>query len=136
MNYIFVYGSLMQNFRNYNKYLIGMSEFIDTGYLEGELYHLPQGYPALISGKGIVRGEIFKIKNVAVIDTLDILEGYLPGSFSNYYNRESKKVKLSKGGEINCWVYIYADEVYVKKHGTRIPDGDWKDYIKGMENKE
>ncbi len=78
MSYIFSYGSLMQGFWNYDRYLHGKAKLIGEGSMGGNLYHLPEGYPALLQGKGTVWGEVMKLLYPSTIDVLDRLEGYYP----------------------------------------------------------
>ena len=94
MSYIFVYGSLMRGFWNYDRYLHGKGEFIGVGSLEGDLFHLPDGYPALLPGEGTVWGEVIKLLDKSTINALDRLEGHTPGGGNNLYNREQREVEL------------------------------------------
>ena len=60
---IFVYGSLREGFFNYDKYLKGKVIKNIPAVLEGmDLYHMPyKGYPAIIPGNGILKGEIIEV---------------------------------------------------------------------------
>lgn len=56
--YIFVYGTLMSGFGNHQHYLAGRVLSIERVTVEGELYHLRYGYPALTPGAGKAAGEL------------------------------------------------------------------------------
>lgn len=57
---VFVYGTLMKGFWNYRRYLEGKISYVASGKTQGLLYHLPEGYPALITGNKLVEGEIIE----------------------------------------------------------------------------
>jgi len=76
INKIFVYGTLMKGFYNYKRYLEGRISRIIPGRTHGLLYHLPEGYPALLEGNESIEGEIMEPVDENLLKTLDRLEGY------------------------------------------------------------
>ena len=58
MEKIFVYGSLLKDFWNHDRVLKNRVRSIEKGTIQGELYHLPAGYPAITSGQNLIYGEI------------------------------------------------------------------------------
>lgn len=132
LNRVFVYGTLMKGFWNYRRYLEGNVGHIIRGKAQGLLYHLPQGYPAMIKGEGIVHGEIVEPVDQGLLRELDVLEGYCGYAEDNLYVREIIDVLTDEGEVLQCWAYIYADEEYARKRGIFIPHGDWRKF---MQNK-
>ena len=58
---MFVYGTLMKGFVNYDHHLRGQVISITQGDTAGQLYHLPQGYPALVEGDKAIKGEVMEL---------------------------------------------------------------------------
>ncbi len=116
-NKIFVYGTLLKDFWNYKRYLEGRIKEIKPGKTYGLLYHLPEGYPALLPGNGTVEGEIMGPVDANLLKSLDRLEGYSEWRSNNLYVRDKKKVFTQDGEELICWMYIYTDEDMQNKMG-------------------
>jgi len=131
---VFVYGTLMKNFWNYKRYLEGRISRITPGKTYGLLYHLPEGYPALIAGNGIVEGEIIEPVDKNLLKSLDRLEGYAEWRSDNLYIREKRNILTENGEEVACWIYIYTDERYARENGILVPDGNWRKFIENRRN--
>ncbi|HHV96594.1 MAG TPA: hypothetical protein GXX37_09020 [Clostridiaceae bacterium] len=43
--------------------------------------------------------------------------------------REIKNVLSEDGKVMTCWIYIYADERYVRENGIPVPEGDWRKFM-------
>jgi len=119
----------MKGFSNYRRYLEGRVNFITSGKTYGLLYHLPEGYPALLPGDEIVEGEIMEPVDEKLLKSLDWLEGYKEGSSDNLYIRESRRILTEDGKEMVCWIYIYANEKYAREKGIFLPDGNWRKFM-------
>jgi len=132
LNKVFVYGTLMKNFCNYKRYIEGRISRITPGKTYGLLYHLPEGYPALLEGNEIVEGEIIEPVDERLLKSLDRLEDYVEGRSGNLYERKIKEILTEDGEKVTCWIYIYTDERYAKESGILIPDGNWRKF---MENR-
>lgn len=136
---IFVYGSLMKNFFNYDKFLKGKILTIEGACIYGTLYHLHnKGYPGFIDeGDDAVFGEIVTFNDDGtILEGLDKLEGYA-GEFhlENSYNRCKLNVWESHSQEKHLLdVYVYNLEARKNQSDQRlyIRDGSWRKF---MENK-
>ena len=98
---LLVYGTLMKDFCNFNKYLLNQSE-INKAYVYGRLYHLiDKECPALIEGSDKVFGEVITIADDddnTVVNSVDELEKYFKGNKINIvYIREEIKVYYVSG---------------------------------------
>lgn len=119
----------MEGLCNYKRYLEGRISRITPGRTHGRLYHLPEGYPALLEGNEIIEGEIMEPVDEDLLNTLDWLEGYAESGSNNLYVREARSILTESGDEVTCWIYIYADEKYAKENGILVPNGNWRKYI-------
>lgn len=129
LNRVFVYGTLLKSFRNHERYLKGRIHRITPGKTHGLLYHLPEGYPALIKGNEIIRGEIVEPVDEELLKSLDWLEGFDEGRRNNLYERYVRKVFTDEGEEMNCWIYFYTNEKYARENGIPVPGGDWRKFM-------
>lgn len=136
MKNIFVYGTLLEGFHNHKAFIEGKYIAKKKGYVNGLLYHLPQGYPALIEGNGKVYGEIYLIEDENVIKRLDMLEGYKgQDNPCNLYDKIITKV-YTQNEEFDCIAYIYSDKEYAMTDGLLIKDGDWNSFMLSGKNKK
>ena len=133
MERVFVYGSLREGFWNFQRLLKGKVNSITSAEIKGILYHLPEGYPAVIEGDGNVKGEVVELVDDDLLVKLDNLECYRGEGQNNLYDRKNIKVRLEGGEDIYCWVYFYnrGNFQHLKENGVLITDGDWKKFIKG-----
>lgn len=116
MEYLFVYGTLQQNFsNNYAKFLHSNAEIIGKGNIPGKLYRI-SWYPGAVYNANSdfkVYGTIFQLKNASLVfDKLDEYEG-VGNIFEqpNEYVRKKVDVSLEDGTIIKCWVYLYNSNV-------------------------
>jgi len=119
----------MRGYGNHRVYLEGKARECGRGIVQGELFHLPEGYPGLLKGKGPVRGEVYEIRHKAVLDGLDWLEGYKEGESTNLYDRARVTVTMEGNEAIECWVYYYRDGDYARSRGTCVETGDWNAFM-------
>lgn len=126
---VFVYGSLMEGFWNHTRVLEGKVEFLGRGEIRGSLFHLREGYPALLEGEDKVVGEVSGPVDEDLLRHLDYLEGYKEGRKDNLYNRKAVPVRMADGSSVECWIYLYGDAEYARGRGTYLPDGDWKRHM-------
>jgi len=135
----FVYGSLMQRFANFNRFLRHRVKSIRPAYCQGYLYHLPIGFPGLVAlenCQNLVAGELMRFKNpLRIIRALDQLEGYYPdGRRKNVYVRRKLPViveidpEKSLVEECEAWVYCYPLDHLSPEHQKEflINCGSWK----------
>jgi gamma-glutamylcyclotransferase (GGCT)/AIG2-like uncharacterized protein YtfP len=110
--------------------LEGVAQEIVTGETHGELYALPEGYPAFLRGDGVVIGELVTIREsqaTALLRQLDRFEGYFGrGIAVNLYNRHTVSVKACESGAtFDAEAYFYADDRRARTLGRHIAGGDW-----------
>ena len=100
--YIFVYGTLKRGRRA--NYLLANSRFLGEGSIEGYDMYLVVDFPAIVKGKGIVKGEVYEIDE----ETLKELDNY--EGFPLLYDRVLESVNLYNGKEIEAYVYVYRND--------------------------
>lgn len=130
---LFVYGSLMQDFFNYNKALAGNVLSCVPSQVQGTLYHLvKEGYPALVPGDGWVFGELIELKNFKdTIVHLDQIENYRFGDENNEYERLITPVEvIATGGKEQAYVYWYGPSQDIcSKAVIPVKDGNWRNFM-------
>ena len=129
---IFVYGTLMEGYRNFNKYLQGHVLKIERASVKGKLYDMPYlDFPALLEGDDTVYGEVITVDNFSKIQKdIDIMEGFY-GKDDDMYKRVPKTVTLESGEQTILDVYQYHAHKSDKKFDTEasyIPEGDWRNF--------
>jgi len=89
---LFVYGTLQPRGRYWPAFCAGGRAFVRVpeAWVPGTLYALPQGYPALVRGKGRVYGMVLVLRDDAILASIDALEAYAPWRppDENEYQRE------------------------------------------------
>lgn len=124
---IFVYGTLMKGFAGHDEYLNG-EEPIADGYINAELFHLPEGYPIAIENSvSEVYGEIycvteeslFRIREYEDIDEADPL--YIEKAVKVYTDREV----------VQAAVFLASKryEKQIREKGVPVLSGRWRDFI-------
>ncbi len=109
MKKMFVYGTLRIGMYNYEKYYKGCDCFLGYGYVKGALYTIKgKDYPALITGNGMVLGEIHEVPD-EVQDKVDWMEGFFgEGDPGNEYDKVVSVIYDDEGKEIgHLPVYFY-----------------------------
>ena len=133
---LFVYGSFMEGFFNYEKTLKGRVISNTLGKVKGILYHQKlKGYPAIIPGDGWVSGEFLELENFdEQIKECDRIENYFgPNHPDNEYDRRVSKIKFADENTSSTWAWIYwyarNDLKSDKNPVIYIPSGDWRDFM-------
>lgn len=111
VNYLFVYGTLMQGFENpFATKLRAGSDFVEKGCFLGNLYRV-DWYPGAIyepESKTLVWGEVYRLFDFEkLITELDMYEGLGEDETTSQYLRRRVSVLLDNGQELICWTYIY-----------------------------
>jgi gamma-glutamylcyclotransferase (GGCT)/AIG2-like uncharacterized protein YtfP len=85
----------------------------------GLLYDLGD-YPGLAPGDGIVRGELFEIRDQRALAAMDEFEDVVPGNprVSLYLRERWRLIEP----DVESWVYVYNSPVAGL---PRVPGGDW-----------
>jgi gamma-glutamylcyclotransferase (GGCT)/AIG2-like uncharacterized protein YtfP len=140
--YFFVYGSLMQRFKNFNRFIKRHMLTVQPAYCRGFLYHLPIGFPGLIyleECSDLVVGELMTFRHpVRIMKALDLLEGYYPDNWqkSTYIRRKLPVIREiisptntpPRYEETEAWVYTYPLEHLSPSHREEffISCGNWR----------
>lgn len=132
--YLFVYGSLMEGFFNYEKALVGKIKERQKAWVKGSLYHLEnKGYPALIEGVSPVEGELLLIEETPeLLRILDQIENYSEEDLlESEYLREKILVSVEAGQELEAFIYRYNTRSSLNSKDVKIPlpDGSWRAYM-------
>ncbi len=109
-NYLFVYGTLLDESNEFAIYLKQNCSYFDKGKLKGRLYDLGE-YPGAIADEnypGYIYGCIFELKDTSeALKYLDDYEGFGEGQRQpNLFIREMRDVETDSG-RMGCWVYLY-----------------------------
>ena len=111
-NYLFVYGTLMQNHNNpYSKLIRENAEFIGKGFIYAEKFDFGD-YPGIkIDPSKTIKtyGEVFKITSNLnlVLKELDFYEGYFPNRIYESLFIRKQVLVYADSSEIIAWVYEY-----------------------------
>jgi gamma-glutamylcyclotransferase (GGCT)/AIG2-like uncharacterized protein YtfP len=110
-DYLFVYGSLLNDDNEFAVYLKQNCTFYNKGKFEGKLYNIGL-YPGAIAYTGYgqyVYGSIFLVDNPKItFAVLDEYEGFgADEPYPNEFIRQLIKIEIENGKKIDCWVYLY-----------------------------
>jgi gamma-glutamylcyclotransferase (GGCT)/AIG2-like uncharacterized protein YtfP len=131
---LFVYGSLLEGFFNYEKTLVGCVVSRRDATVRGTLYHqTAKGYPALVSGDRWVCGELLGLSDLEDrLPQLDEVEGFLGEGQENEYDRIVTDVYVPETDEwVKAYVYWYGlDDLGTESNPVvPIPDGSWRKFM-------
>ena len=107
---LFVYGTLLQGEAAHHH--VSHARAIVPARARGRLYHLPQGYPALVDARDgpHVDGELCRFDHIGpVLDALDEFEGYRPHApeLSDYLRVERPIEVLDPTTTfVTAWCYV------------------------------
>lgn len=87
---VFVYSTLKPGEANYKRYCSGKVVDVKTAFVQGKLFALPMGYPAMTLGNSQVYRYLFSFSNLKILNELDVLEDYQPNrqTSENLYNTQ------------------------------------------------
>jgi gamma-glutamylcyclotransferase (GGCT)/AIG2-like uncharacterized protein YtfP len=124
---IFVYGTLKPGESNYQHYCVQVLE-AKRAIAFGKLFALPLGYPAMTSGESLVKGFLLSFTDSAILDKLDLLEGFDPSqpAAENEYNRQLIETYNPAFASLGlAWVYLMTPKQVHSLNGVFLPDGWW-----------
>lgn len=137
---VFVYGSLLNGFENYQRYVKPYQHERFAAKTRGRLYHLPdRGYPAFVceqEGEAWVYGELLYFlpdiyeQALAGLDKLE--DFYLPLDERNEYEREAVMIsRIDTGEQVEAYLYVASRrmEEVVASTGLHVADGDWRRFM-------
>ena len=112
---LFVYGTLMRGFR-LHALLAGRADSVGDGEVAGLLFDLGRYPAALRDGGGVIRGEVYRLRDPGLWEALDSAEG-------NQYHRGEVGVRLARGRRVTAYIYWYVKPVGL---AVPIPGGDYR----------
>lgn len=123
---VFVYGTLLPGYRNYERFIAPYLITSEPATARGDLYHLPEGYPGVVEGAGTVQGRVLMLPE-QVLASLDDLEAYDPAASpeENEYQRKEVPVTLENGSTLSAWMYFMTAKRVRSMKGIRIESGGW-----------
>ncbi len=108
--YLFVYGTLLRSPAGLiHPLLASRARLSGTGTARGELYNLGD-YPGFVpqNSRAKVYGELYSLPRPGKAwPALDAYEEYKTGDPNSLYLRRRIVVRLSTGGTVTAWCYIY-----------------------------
>lgn len=117
---LFVYGSLRRGEPMFDA--LGLEralEYVSEGTFRGDLYDLGD-YPGAVAADGVVKGEVYRIKDATILDALDRYEEFDPDNPGNsLFVRQL--IQVPEAGA--AWTYLYNGD---RKDGRHIPSGHWR----------
>jgi len=112
---LFTYGTLMHGFR-LHALLEGRADFVGEGEVAGLLFDLGR-YPAALRDEGgLIRGEVYRLKDPGLWLALDSAEG-------SQYHRGEAGVRLAGGRQVAARIYWYVGPL---RRAVPIPGGDYR----------
>ena len=126
---VFVYGTLRPGQKNYFPFLGGRILRETPATIEGRLFYVRgEGYPYLLPGGGIVRGDLVELRPEKYDQTLrelDDLEEFDPQDEpESIYLRRRGRVTPEEGKDVVAWVYFWNLK---EDAGERVESGDFRD---------
>ncbi|MFU8804510.1 MAG: gamma-glutamylcyclotransferase family protein [Bradymonadaceae bacterium] len=133
MAHFFVYGTLRPG-GHYWPTVADLVESTRPAFIEAfEMWHLPEGYPAIIAGRGKIVGDILSVapeNTELAMSILDEVEDCLPGSLNPLYERILVDAHDHQG-PVQAYTYVYhtAHHDYMRRNGRPVQGGDWRRFM-------
>lgn len=122
---VFVYGTLMPGWHNYDALLAGATTREEPATLAGMVLRDFGAFPYLLPGRGVVQGVLLWLHDPRTLDRVDALEGYFGREHpANHYDRIVVIATTQTNEQIECWTYVAADPSSVQ-HLPLVPGGVW-----------
>jgi gamma-glutamylcyclotransferase (GGCT)/AIG2-like uncharacterized protein YtfP len=138
---IFVYGTLQPGHSPYETLCQKHPHTIEPAIVDGELYHLPMGYPAIVIGpQKPVYGHQLRFQSLTILQILDDYEQHDPIELQHHYpqldaNRAMTQLAYDRqriatftpdGQPIgDSWIYCMTTHQITQLQGQPIPNGQW-----------
>jgi len=125
---LFVYGTLKPDESAYPHYCEPYVTATQTACVRGELFHLPQGYPALTRGDRWITGALLVFRQEDAIARVDDFEDYDPTrpAAANLYERVVQPVFSTTQQPLgDAWVYLMSAQRVQTLGGSRVESGVW-----------
>jgi gamma-glutamylcyclotransferase (GGCT)/AIG2-like uncharacterized protein YtfP len=130
--HVFVYGTLKPGEANFEPYCQGQVEHVQAAQVQGRLYALNLGYPALGQGEDWVQGVLLRSRDLNLLSRLDRLEDFQAGRSPelNEYNREWAEIWDVQGQSLGrAWVYRMAIARIQAHQGIYLPNAEWSSQL-------
>lgn len=129
---VFVYGTLLAGEKNHAAYLAGRYLARQAATARGRLFFEPEGgYPLLLPGTGLVRGELYQLAPATYDETLaalDALEEYDPRDETrSVYLRRKTRVVPEGQPACRAWVYYWNGPTGA---AVPVPGGSFADWLR------
>lgn len=127
---LFVYGTLLPGQKYFHR-IAPMVAGQQAGRTRGRLFHLPEGYPAMVEAEtGWVRGELLRFNGPMdkVLEACDRIEGYQPDNeAASLFIRVIRSVEPDDGVALEAWCYCLApaQREALLGMGQEVAGGDW-----------
>ncbi len=119
---LFIYGTLLPGLRLERE--MSGAQRLGVAQVHGQLYDIGS-YPGLVSGVGLVSGEIYRV-TPEYLRRLDAVEEMIHDNKpASLYWRERIEVVTGDFAGRQVWVYLYNQSV----DGLRPIDGDYRRYL-------
>jgi gamma-glutamylcyclotransferase (GGCT)/AIG2-like uncharacterized protein YtfP len=125
---VFVYGTLKPGQSNYARYCGDRVLQSQEAQVQGKLFDLPLGYPAMAPGEDWVKGYLLCFQNPTILRELDELEDYVSDRdpIENEYERRWVEVfDLQFSALGSAWAYFMEPEKIAGFDGVWLPQGHW-----------
>jgi gamma-glutamylcyclotransferase (GGCT)/AIG2-like uncharacterized protein YtfP len=134
---VFVYGTLKPGHGAYQRFCAQMTHDVQAAIVYGSLYHLPLGYPALISGSQIIRGYLLSFADSNILERLDDYENHDPAEIATRYPGVAIEQVSYERLQIavltpeceslgQAWAYLMTAEKIKLLAGVLVKDGNWQ----------
>ncbi|MEM6519191.1 MAG: gamma-glutamylcyclotransferase family protein [Cyanobacteria bacterium P01_C01_bin.70] len=126
MSSVFVYGTLKPGEVAYVQYCQPYVAQAQPALMQGELFHLPQGYPAMTLGDRWITGALLTFREQAALALIDQFEDYDPAlsKAENLYQRLQRPVFSTERQPLGqAWVYLMSSS-RVRNLGGRLVSSD------------
>lgn len=120
---VFVYGTLRTGLAGFAELgLVGRVTSLGPARVAGTLYDLGDYPGALLTGEGLIEGELLALSDTSVLHLLDEYELFTP---ENPAGSEYIRVPvLTEGEAVNAWIYVYN---FPLEDARLIVGGNWND---------
>ncbi|MEL6398283.1 MAG: gamma-glutamylcyclotransferase [Cyanobacteria bacterium J06626_4] len=125
---VFVYGTLKPGEAAYRRYCQPQVVSAQPALVQGDLFHLPQGYPALTVGDRWIKGFRLQLQDDRAIATIDEFEDYDPSRLAaeNLYVRQQLPIFSPTRHPLGtAWVYQMERQRIQALGGVVVTSGDW-----------
>lgn len=125
---VFVYGTLKPGQDNYDCFCRDKFSKQVSGYVNGDIYDLPLGFPAMVESTNLVKGYLLQFKDQKSLDEIDILEGYdpgLPAEKNLYYKKRVEVLDENRQPISLAWTYFMLVDRVLELGGKKIAGGEW-----------